>query len=120
MNLPNKLTLLRALLVPVFIVFALIDKIPLNYTAALIVFALASLTDALDGHIARKNNLVTTFGKFLDPLADKVLVISALAVFVDLGIISAVPFVIIIAREFMVSGLRLVAADSRIVVAAGF
>ena len=120
MNLPNKLTLLRALLVPVFIVFALIDKIPLNYTAALIVFALASLTDALDGHIARKNNLVTTFGKFLDPLADKVLVISALAVFVDLGIISAVPFVIIIAREFMVSGLRLVAADSRVVVAAGF
>lgn len=120
MNLPNKLTLLRALLVPVFIVFALIDKISLNYTAALIVFALASLTDALDGHIARKNNLVTTFGKFLDPLADKVLVISALAVFVDLGIISAVPFVIIIAREFMVSGLRLVAADSRVVVAAGF
>ena len=120
MNLPNKLTLLRALLVPVFIVFALIDRIPLNYTAALIVFALASLTDALDGHIARKNNLVTTFGKFLDPLADKVLVISALAVFVDLGIISAVPFVIIIAREFMVSGLRLVAADSRVVVAAGF
>lgn len=120
MNLPNKLTLLRALLVPVFIIFALIDKIPLNYTAALIVFALASLTDALDGHIARKNNLVTTFGKFLDPLADKVLVISALAVFVDLGIISAVPFVIIIAREFMVSGLRLVAADSRVVVAAGF
>ncbi|MDE5916865.1 MAG: CDP-diacylglycerol--glycerol-3-phosphate 3-phosphatidyltransferase [Oscillospiraceae bacterium] len=120
MNLPNKLTLLRALLVPVFLVFALIDRIPLNFTAALIVFALASLTDALDGHIARKNNLVTTFGKFLDPLADKVLVISALAVFVDLGIISAVPFVIIIAREFMVSGLRLVAADSRVVVAAGF
>lgn len=120
MNLPNKLTLLRALLVPVFIVFALIDGIPMNFTAALIVFALASLTDALDGHIARKNNLVTTFGKFLDPLADKVLVISALAVFVDLGIISAVPFVIIIAREFMVSGLRLVAADSKVVVAAGF
>lgn len=120
MNLPNKLTLLRALLVPVFIVFALIDRITMNFTAALIVFILASITDALDGYIARKNNLVTTFGKFLDPLADKILVISALAVFVDLGIISAVPFVIIIAREFMVSGLRLVAADSKVVVAAGF
>ncbi len=120
MNLPNKLTLIRAFLVPVFLVLALIDPIPFNFTASLAVFAAASLTDALDGHIARKNNLVTTFGKFLDPLADKVLVIAALAVFVDLDIISSVPFVIIIAREFMVSGLRLVAADSGVVVAAGF
>jgi CDP-diacylglycerol--glycerol-3-phosphate 3-phosphatidyltransferase len=111
---------MRAVLVPVFLLFALVDKIPLNYTIALVVFSAASLTDAMDGHIARKNNLVTTFGKFLDPLADKVLVIAALAVFVQLGIVGAVPFVIIIAREFMVSGLRLVAADSGVVVAAGF
>lgn len=120
MNLPNKLTLLRTILVPVFLVFALIDRIPFNYTIALAVFVAASITDALDGHIARKNNLVTSFGKFLDPLADKVLVVSALAAFVDLKIISSIPLIIIVAREFMVSGLRLVTADNGIVVAAGF
>ena len=85
---------------------------------ALIVFAAASITDALDGHIARSRNLVTTFGKFLDPLADKVLVISALVCFVQKGICGAVPVLIIIAREFMVSGLRLVTADKGVVVAA--
>jgi CDP-diacylglycerol--glycerol-3-phosphate 3-phosphatidyltransferase len=120
MNLPNKLTLLRTVLVPVFLIFVLIDSIPFNYTIALAVFAGASITDALDGHIARKNNLVTSFGKFLDPLADKVLVVSALAAFVDLKIISSVPLIIIVAREFMVSGLRLVTAGNGIVVAAGF
>lgn len=120
MNLPNKLTLLRTILVPVFLIFALIDGIPFNYTISLAVFAAASITDALDGHIARKNNLVTSFGKFLDPLADKVLVVSALAAFVDLKIISSVPLIIIVAREFMVSGLRLVTAGNGIVVAAGF
>lgn len=120
MNLPNKLTLLRTILVPVFLVFALIDRIPFNYTIALAVFVAASITDALDGHIARKNNLVTSFGKFLDPLADKVLVVSALAAVVDLKIISSIPLIIIVAREFMVSGLRLVTADNGIVVAAGF
>lgn len=120
MNLPNKLTLLRTILVPVFLVFALIDRIPFNYTIALAVFVAASITDALDGHIARKNNLVTSFGKFLDPLADKVLVVSALAAFVDLKIISSIPLIIIVAREFMVSGLRLVTAGNGIVVAAGF
>ena len=98
----------------------MIDSIPFNYTIALAVFAAASITDALDGHIARKNNLVTSFGKFLDPLADKVLVVSALAAFVDLKIISSVPLIIIVAREFMVSGLRLVTAGNGIVVAAGF
>jgi CDP-diacylglycerol--glycerol-3-phosphate 3-phosphatidyltransferase len=86
-----------------------------------VVFAGASITDALDGNIARKRNLVTNFGKFLDPLADKVLVLSALAVFVEVPEIrvGAIPLIIISAREFMVSGLRLLAADSGIVVAAG-
>lgn len=120
MNLPNKLTVLRAILIPVFLFFMYADFIPFHFTIALVVFAAASLTDALDGHIARKYNLVTDFGKFLDPLADKALVIAALAVFVEFGTMGAVPFFIIIAREFMVSGLRLVTADKGVVVAAGF
>lgn len=120
MNLPNKLTVLRAILIPVFLFFMYADFIPFHFTIALVVFAVASLTDALDGHIARKYNLVTDFGKFLDPLADKALVIAALAVFVEFGMMGAVPFVIIIIREFMVSGLRLVTADKGVVVAAGF
>lgn len=120
MNPANKLTVARVILVPFFMLFMYID-IPFHYGIALIIFAIASLTDALDGHIARTRHLVTNFGKFLDPLADKVLVIAALTVFVDIDEVKmgAVPLVIIIAREFMVSGLRLLAADSGIVVAAG-
>lgn len=120
MNLPNKLTLLRVFLIPFFLLFMYLD-ISFHYLIALIIFAAASITDALDGKIARSRNLVTNFGKFLDPLADKVLVISALAVFVDISEIhvGAVPLIIISAREFMVSGLRLLAADSGVVVAAG-
>jgi len=120
MNLPNKLTLMRVFLIPFFLIF-MYWKISYHYLIAFIIFAVASITDALDGKIARKRNLVTNFGKFLDPLADKVLVISALAVFVDIPEIKigAIPLIIISAREFMVSGLRLLAADSGIVVAAG-
>ncbi len=118
MNLPNKLTVLRVILVPFFILFLLLD-FPASAVLALIVFAAASVTDALDGHIARSRNLVTDFGKFLDPLADKVLVISALVCFVEMGLAGAVPVIIIIAREFMVSGLRLVTAGKGVVVAAG-
>ena len=120
MNLPNKLTLLRVFLIPFFLVF-MYWKIPFHYLIGLLLFSAAAITDALDGKIARKRNLITNFGKFLDPLADKVLVISALALFVDIPEIhiGAVPLIIISAREFMVSGLRLLAADSGIVVAAG-
>lgn len=120
MNIANKLTLLRVALVPFFLLFMYID-IPFHYTIALVLFVAASITDALDGHIARKNNLVTNFGKFLDPLADKVLVMAALAVFVEIPTVAmgAIPFIIITAREFMVSGLRLLAANSGVVVAAG-
>ena len=120
MNLPNKLTLMRVLLIPVFLVFFLIPGIPCHYLLAMIVFIAASITDALDGHLARKHNLVTNFGKFLDPLADKVLVMTALACFVDNQVIGVIPFLIITMREFMVSGLRLVAANSGTVIAAGF
>ena len=120
MNLPNKLTLLRVILIPFFLLFMYLD-IPYHYILALVIFAGASITDALDGKIARARNLVTNFGKFLDPLADKVLVIAALAVFVEMKEVNmgAIPLIIIIAREFMVSGLRLLAANSGIVVAAG-
>ena len=119
MNLPNKLTLLRVLMVPVFLVFALINTIPYNEFIAVGIFAIASITDALDGYIARKNNLVTNFGKFLDPLADKVLVMAALLCLVQMGFIGSVPVIIILAREFMVSGLRLVTANEGVVVPAG-
>ena len=120
MNLPNKLTLLRVLLIPFFLLFMYLN-IPFHFAIALVIFGIASITDALDGRIARSRNLVTNFGKFLDPLADKVLVIAALAVFVEFAEVnmSAIPFIIITAREFMVSGLRLLAANSGIVVAAG-
>lgn len=121
MNLPNKLTLLRVILIPVFLVFIYVRAIPMHFLLALIVFAAASLTDMLDGKIARARGLVTNFGKFLDPLADKVLVITALTVFVEIDEfrMSAIPLVIIIAREFMVSGLRLLAAEEGVVIAAG-
>ena len=121
MNLPNKLTLLRVCLIPVFLLFVYVSAIPCHYLLALIVFAAASLTDMLDGKIARKHNLVTNFGKFLDPLADKVLVITALIVLVDLPDfrMNAIPLIIIVAREFMVSGLRLLAAEDGVVIPAG-
>ncbi|MBQ8107746.1 MAG: CDP-diacylglycerol--glycerol-3-phosphate 3-phosphatidyltransferase [Ruminococcus sp.] len=118
MNLPNKLTVLRVLLIPLFLVFVLCYfKGHMIY--ALIVFALASLTDMLDGKIARSQNLVTTFGKFLDPLADKLLVMTALITFTFERLIDPVAVVIILAREFMVTGLRLVVANEGVVVAAG-
>ena len=100
MNLPNKLTLLRVILIPFFLLFMYID-FPFHYAVALVIFAAASITDALDGKIARKRGLVTNFGKFLDPLADKVLVIAALTVFVDLNDVNmgAIPLIIITARE---------------------
>ncbi len=121
MNLPNKLTVARVFAVPVYVVFMLLNNIPLNYLWALIVFILASLTDMIDGKIARKRGLVTDLGKFLDPLADKVLVSSALICMVDLQWTYSFLVIIIICREFIVSALRLAAAGSsrHIVVAAG-
>ena len=118
MNIANKLTLMRVILVPFFVAFMLIGAIPLNYLWALVVFAVASITDMLDGKIARKYNMITSFGKFLDPLADKILVAAALVCFVQLG---AWVTALILAREFVVSGVRLVAASSekKVVIAAG-
>ena len=116
MNLPNKLTLARVIAVPFFIVIYLLGHI---YTAT-IIFILASATDALDGHIARSRGLVTNFGKIMDPLADKILVISALVILVQLGDVAGWMLIVILAREFIVAGLRTVAAADGIVIAAGF
>lgn len=119
MNLPNKLTLLRVILVPFFLLFLLVDQIPLHGLWALVIFAAASITDAMDGHIARSRGLITDFGKFLDPVADKVLVFAALIAFVELGLASSVAVVIMMAREFLVSSMRMVAASKGRVIAAG-
>ncbi len=118
MNLPNKLTILRIILVPFFVLFLLVDSIPMNYLWALLIFAIASITDCLDGYIARKYHLITNFGKFLDPLADKVLVLAAMISFIELGLASSVVVIIVIAREFLVTSLRLVAASDGTVIAA--
>ena len=119
MNLPNKLTLLRVILVPFFLLFLLVDQIPLHGLWALLIFTAASVTDALDGHIARSRGLITDFGKFLDPVADKVLVFAALIAFVELGLASSAAVVIMMAREFLVSSMRMVAASKGRVIAAG-
>lgn len=118
MNLPNKLTLLRIILVPFFVAALLIDSIPFHYLIALIIFAAASITDMLDGKIARKYNMVTDFGKFADPLADKILVISAFACFIQLDIVNAVFIILVLFREFTVTSIRLVAVEHGKVVAA--
>ena len=109
MNLPNKLTLLRFLLVPIFMVFMYIDN-PYSYLIGLIVFAVASFTDFLDGNIARKYNMVTDFGKFMDPLADKLLTTVALIYLCLNGMCHEIVICIVLAREFAVSGIRLIAA----------
>lgn len=121
MNLPNKLTVLRVIMVPFFVVFMLY---PLAGDAskyvALALFCIASFTDFLDGYLARKHNLVTNFGKFMDPLADKLLVCSALICLSSMGKLAAWITLIIIAREFIISGFRLVASDNGIVIAASY
>ena len=121
MNLPNKLTMLRVIMIPFFVLFMLVNITgPSDKWIALALFVIASLTDLLDGKIARKYNLVTNFGKFMDPLADKLLVCAALICLLSLGKIPAVCVLIIISREFIISGFRLIAADRGIVIAASY
>ena len=117
MNLPNKLTMLRMALVPVYLV--LVPHYGDGSLAALIVFIIASLTDMLDGKIARKHNLITNFGKFMDPIADKLLTHTAFIMLCAMGRLNVVACIIFIAREFVVSGLRLVAVEQGHVIAAG-
>lgn len=116
MNLPNKLTILRVLMIVPFVVLMLQER----NVWALLLFVVASLTDLADGKIARKYNLVTNFGKFMDPLADKLLVCAALILLVELERIPAWVVLIIISREFIISGFRLIAADNRVVIAASY
>lgn len=121
MNLPNKLTVLRVIMVPFFVLFMLTDiGGEANKWIALVIFCVASLTDLLDGKIARARNLVTNFGKFMDPLADKLLVCSAMICLIPLGRLDAWIVIVIIAREFIISGFRLVASDGGIVIAASY
>lgn len=121
MNLPNKLTILRVIMIPFFVFFLLTDYVG-GYSkwVALAIFIVASLTDLLDGHIARKYNLVTNFGKFMDPLADKLLVCAALICLTGSGDLPIVVTIVIISREFIISAFRLIASDNGVVIAASY
>lgn len=120
MNTPNKLTLLRVILIPFFVVCMLAVNAGWGKWAALAIFIIASLTDTLDGYLARRDNLVTNFGKFMDPLADKLLVCSAMICLVDMERIPSWVVIIIIGREFVISGFRLIASDNGVVIAANY
>ncbi len=126
MNLPNRLTLMRVLLIPIIVIIPLIKSLNteffwgVNYSdfIVLVIFCIASFTDFLDGHIARKYNLVTDFGKFMDPLADKLLVFAAFIILIEMGRIDGWIVTVIVAREFMVTGIRVLAASNNVVIAA--
>ena len=121
MNLPNKLTVLRMIMIVPFVFFMLTNTAgDMNKWIALALFVIASLTDLLDGKIARKYNLVTNFGKFMDPLADKLLVCAAMICLVEMGKIPSWVVIIIISREFIISGFRLIASDNGVVIAASY
>ena len=122
MNLPNKLTVMRVIMIPFFVIslLAFQGEVRLLRNLAAAIFIVASLTDMLDGKIARKHNLVTNFGKFMDPLADKLLVCSALICLIELGQLPAWMVIIIVSREFIISGFRLIAAEQGIVIAASY
>ena len=121
MNLPNKLTILRIIMIP-FFVFFLLSGVggSASKWIALVIFAAASITDTLDGYIARRDNLITDFGKFMDPLADKLLVCSAMICLIPSGKLPTAVVIVIIAREFIISGFRLIAAENGIVIAANY
>lgn len=120
MNLPNKLTLLRVFMIPIFLLVLFLAPEPINRYVAVIIFIVASLTDMLDGKIARKYNLVSNFGKFMDPLADKLLVMSALVSMVALEDLAAWVVIVILAREFAITGFRTLAMEANIVMAASW
>ena len=118
MNTPNKLTVLRLIFVPFYVFFLLMPSIPHHYIIAILLFGAAAYTDHLDGKLARKYNMITDFGKFADPLADKIMILAALACFIQVGLTNAIVLIIIISREFIVTSIRLVASSQGKVVAA--
>lgn len=120
MNTANKLTLLRVILIPVYVLFLLVPITHYHYWIALVIFIITAVTDALDGKIARKRNLVTDFGKFADPIADKLLVLSAMICFVELHMMPSWICIVIMAREIIISGLRLICAGKGTVIAASW
>lgn len=120
MNLPNKITIFRVILIPFFVFFILTDFVAYSDYLAATIFIVGSLSDALDGYIARKYHLITNFGKFMDPLADKLLVSSAMICMIALERIPAWAVIIIISRDFIINGFRLVASDNGVVIAAGW
>ena len=120
MNIPNTLTILRVIPIPFFVIFMLFDITDVDKYIALAIFIVASLTDMLDGYLARKNHQVTNFGRFMDPLADKLLVCTAIICLMDLDKLPSLVVIIIIAREFIISGFRLVASDNGVVIAASW
>lgn len=122
MNLANKITLARVFMIPIFVIVLIsgLFSSPMNRYIALAIFIIASLTDTLDGYIARSRNMVTNLGKFMDPLADKMLVISAMISLVQLGELKGWIVIVIVAREFIVTGFRLIAASENIVIAASW
>jgi CDP-diacylglycerol--glycerol-3-phosphate 3-phosphatidyltransferase len=120
MNLPNKLTIFRVIMIPFFVLCFYLPAIPFHNIVACVIFCVASITDFLDGYLARRDGLVTNFGKFMDPLADKLLVGAALICLIESGQLPAWAVVIIISREFIISGFRLVASDNGIVIAASY
>ena len=120
MNTANKLTMARVVMIPIFLAVLYLVIPPYNHYIALAIFILASITDFIDGYVARHYNQVTTFGKFMDPLADKILVITAMIWFVSVGLLPVWALVIVVAREFAVSGLRLIAVDNGRVIAAAW
>ena len=120
MNLPNKITMFRVVLIPFFVFFMLSEHIAYHNYIAVAIFIVASLTDTLDGYLARKYELVSIFGKFMDPLADKLLVCAAMICLMDLDRLPSWIVIIIISREFIISGFRLIAADNGIVIAASW
>lgn len=119
MNLPNKLTVFRVILIPFFVLFMQSFFSDTGRYIALVIFIVASLTDMLDGKIARKYNLITNFGKLMDPLADKLLVCTAMLCLMDIDLLPAIVVIIIICREFIISAFRLIAANNNVVIAAG-
>ena len=120
MNLPNKLTIFRVILIPFFVLCFYLPVIPFNNVVACVIFCVASITDFLDGYLARRDGLVTNFGKFMDPLADKLLVGAALICLIESGQLPAWAVVIIISREFIISGFLLIASDNGVVIAASY